>query len=97
MQEPQDQFVNQRCLSRAARPGETDDPRICDLRLATCDFDLLHSALSVRRSTFSVPNPVGLFDLTEFMREFLIKGLGARPFRSRFAITPMDKFHHVVE
>ena len=97
IQKPQDKFVDQRCFSRAARPGETDDGRVCDLRFGICDFDTLRSPLRVWCSTFSFPDPVGLFDIAKFVREFLIKGLGARPFCSRFAVTPMNKFDHVVE
>jgi len=97
MEEPQDELVNQRRFSRATRPRETDDFRICDLRFAIRDFDALRSAFGVRRSTFSFPNPVGVFDLAKFVCKFLFRGLGKRPFRSRFAVTPMNKFHHVVE
>src|SRR5262245_21973288 len=31
------------------------------------------------------------------MREFLVEGFGAWPFRSWFPVTPMHEFHHVVE
>ncbi len=31
------------------------------------------------------------------MREFLVERFGARPFRSRFAVTAMDEFHHLLE
>src|SRR5215813_941714 len=51
--------------------------------------------LDIGRSAFSAR--MRIFDLSQFVREFLIEGLGARPFRSRFAITPMNKFHHVVK
>src|SRR5262245_33892573 len=97
MQEPQDEFVDQRSLSRTARSRETNYPGICDLRFAICDFDLLRWALDVGRSTFSVPNRVCFFNLSELMRKLLIKGFRTRPFGSRFAVTPMHKFHHVVE
>src|SRR5262249_5453759 len=91
MQKPQGELVDQRRFSSAARSSETDDFR-CSMFLP-----VLRWALSVGCSTFSAPNPIGLFDLAEVVREFLIKRSWSRPSGSRLAITLMHKFHHVVE
>jgi hypothetical protein len=60
IQKPQDKLVDQRRFSRAARPGEADDFRICDLRFEIRDFDTLRSALGVqlwRKLSIMIPTP----------------------------------------
>ena len=98
IEKPENEFINQRCFSRAARPGETDDPWNCDLRFAICDCDVLHSTFVLRRPAFSASSCiVGILDLRESVPELPIKGFGTRPFAARFAIASMDKLDHVVK
>ena len=57
VEKPQDELVDQCGLSRTARTGETDYPRICVLRFAICDFGVLRLALHVWRYTFGFVTP----------------------------------------
>ena len=92
VEKPQDELVNQRGLSRAARTGEANHFR-CSM------FDV--RCLSCRSSAKAGSMLFGFFrcilDLRELVREVLIERFGARPSRPRFAVSLMNKSNHVVE
>src|SRR6266516_5383941 len=57
---------------------------------------LRHSAPSVERRRF-LPACVGVFDFTQLVRQLHVGPFGARSLPARFAVTLMNKLHHVVE